>query len=256
MVVPSGTHTVDKILGPLDAFVLLTILVYILSHLGRITYNPSNRREHSLLFPAFLRQWGLAMSAPIKVFVVKTGVHPNTLSFLGFVFMLLSGVCFGFGLVGLGAWAIVFGGLMDVFDGMIAREQGYSSKRGAFIDSTLDRYGEGMMFLGLAALFLKNTSYINTFIAAAAMLGSLLVSYTKARGEALGVTCSTGILQRPERLLILALGAGIDPILYWFGVQEIWGTVVAIWVVALFSHVTVLQRIYAISSKLKTQDNG
>ena len=253
LITEAGLQTL--IFGIVNLLVLISILLFVLIHLGKATYDKHNRREHSFLFPYYVRQWGLAASRPVKRLIIRAGLKPDTLSIAGMVFLLLAGIAFGFRLFGAGAWGITFGGLMDVLDGMIARETSQATKRGAFLDSSIDRYGEGFVFLGLF-IGLWNWGLLTEVAVLLGLMGSLLVSYTKARGEALGVSCTGGIMQRPERLLIMALGTGITPVLDLFGIKGIYSTLGAVWIVALLSNVTVIQRIILIARKLKAVDDN
>ncbi|MBK9242844.1 MAG: CDP-alcohol phosphatidyltransferase family protein [Acidobacteria bacterium] len=112
------------------------------------------------------------------------------------------------GALSLAGWAILFGGVADVFDGRIARARGMASRYGAFMDSTLDRFAEAFSFVGVT-WYLSTTPW-GAAISVLAISGSLLVSYTRARGEAVGVSGTGGVMQRAERLVLLALGALAD----------------------------------------------
>jgi len=103
-----------------------------------------------------------------------------------------------------------FGGLFDMLDGQLARSTNKMSKFGALYDSTLDRYGEMTMFLGICYYLISNHYFLSSLFAFIAMIGSIMVSYIRARSEALGVDCKVGLMQRPERVLTI----GITAILY------------------------------------------
>src|SRR5690606_22694611 len=100
-------------------------------------------------------------------------------------------------------------GAADVLDGRIARAQGVEGPRGAFLDSTLDRFAEVAAFVGLAVYY--QTSALAIAIVAAGLGGSLLVSYARGRGESVGVVCKVGVMQRAERLLLVGFGGIVDP---------------------------------------------
>jgi CDP-diacylglycerol--glycerol-3-phosphate 3-phosphatidyltransferase len=104
---------------------------------------------------------------------------------------------------------VLLGGVADVLDGRIARARGMASERGAFLDSTLDRFAEVGAFVGLAVLF--RASAVHVALVATALGGSLLVSYARARGESVGVVCKVGVMQRAERLLLIGFGGLLDP---------------------------------------------
>jgi phosphatidylglycerophosphate synthase len=108
-------------------------------------------------------------------------------------------------------WLVLLGGAADIFDGRIARARGLVSKAGAFIDSTLDRFAETFAFVGLAVCF-AGWAW-GALLVAMALGGSLLVSYARARGEGLGVHYKGGLMQRAERLVLLALASLLDPVI-------------------------------------------
>jgi CDP-diacylglycerol--glycerol-3-phosphate 3-phosphatidyltransferase len=112
------------------------------------------------------------------------------------------------GRVALGGYLLLGSGLADVLDGVAARSRGVVSRYGAFLDSTLDRFAESFVFVGIAVWLAEP---VPVAVVMTAFAGSMLVSYTRARGEGLGVECKVGILQRAERMLLLGLGSILDP---------------------------------------------
>jgi CDP-diacylglycerol--glycerol-3-phosphate 3-phosphatidyltransferase len=150
-------------------------------------------------------------------------------------FLLSCGASFAVasGSLRLAASLILLSGVCDVVDGKLARQSGKASKFGALYDSTLDRYSEVIFFFGMAFYFIKNAWYLTSVAVAVSLGGSLMVSYVRARAEGLGFDCRVGLLQRPERVLLLGLGALIH--LYAF--------VGVIWIIAILSNVTAIQRI-------------
>lgn len=108
------------------------------------------------------------------------------------------------------AWAgiiILLGGLMDMIDGRLARLSNLANPYGALFDSVLDRYSEMIMFLGICYYLISYDYFLSSLFAFIAMIGSIMVSYTRARAEGLGINCSVGIMQRPERILIVGITA-------------------------------------------------
>ncbi|WP_456384676.1 CDP-alcohol phosphatidyltransferase family protein [Desulfolithobacter sp.] len=141
-------------------------------------------------------------------------VTPDQLTVTG---LLLSGVA---GLIfiwhpGLGAAMLLAGGLFDSLDGLVARARGSASKAGAFLDSVLDRYGELLVLAGIWGYMYRTDQpvVLATLAILFTLAGSLLVSYTRARGEGLGVSCTSGLFQRPERILLLALAGFMETLL-------------------------------------------
>ncbi|HET7585358.1 MAG TPA: CDP-alcohol phosphatidyltransferase family protein [Gemmatimonadaceae bacterium] len=166
------------------------------------------RRPASVLLGYWVRDWFMWVIAPIERTLVRWRVSPDLFNYLGAAFGLAAGWAYAVGELSLGAWLVLLGGASDVFDGRIARARGIASPHGAFLDSTLDRFAETFVFVGLAVLFAGRSWLV--LAVCAALGGSLLVSYTRARGESLGVQFRGGVMQRAERLVLLALFSLLD----------------------------------------------
>lgn len=169
-------------------------------------------------------------------FCARVKVSPNVLTFLGFLAGLDAGILF---LLGRPVWAgaaIVLCGALDVLDGQVAARTGRRTKYGALLDSTLDRYAEFFMYFGLAYLFRGGWLL---WVPLWAFLGSVMVSYTRARAEGLGFECREGFMQRAERLVLMALAALAGPPLGAF--KEAMTAVLLL--IALMSNVTAVQRL-------------
>jgi CDP-diacylglycerol--glycerol-3-phosphate 3-phosphatidyltransferase len=146
--------------------------------------------------------------APAERALVASRVSPDLFNYLGAALGFLAGVAYVQQAPAVAGWCILLGGLADIFDGRIARAQGIASAYGEFLDSVLDRFAETFAFAGLAL-------YFGAWPAAAAAttlaLGaSMLVSYTRSKGDALGVACRGGVMQRAERLVLLAVASVAD----------------------------------------------
>jgi CDP-diacylglycerol--glycerol-3-phosphate 3-phosphatidyltransferase len=179
--------------------------------LGRRRDPDASRKGSQFLLGAgdFLVHWLMWTLAPLERLALALGATPDFFNFAGLAFGLASGVLIASGELPLGGWAIALGGICDILDGRMARAQGVDSRYGKFIDSTLDRFVEVFAFLGFAV-------YLRAFpfgpaVVTAALAGSLLVSYTRARGESLGVLCKEGLMQRAERLALTCLACLADP---------------------------------------------
>ena len=195
----------------------------------------------------FIHWFMWAVIAPATRLSIRIGLTPDHYNFAGLAFGLVSGTAIGLGRLELGGWAVVLTGVCDILDGKVARATASTSIYGDFIDSTLDRFVEVCVFLGFA-LFLDG---VGPLVGTAALGGSLLVSYTRARGEALGVECKGGLMQRTERLVLLALACLLDPALT---ARLGWrlGTFATalLAVIALLSFATVIHRTVWISRRL------
>lgn len=157
----------------------------------------------------FVRSWFYWIIGPAVDVALKARLSPTFFNLLGAGFGAAAGMAFAVGRPVLGGWGVFLGGVADVFDGRVARARGLASPRGAFLDSTLDRFAEVGVFAGLAVYF-NGRPFISLAVALA-LGGSLLVSYTRARGESQGITCKVGVMQRAERLLLLGFGGLLDP---------------------------------------------
>jgi CDP-diacylglycerol--glycerol-3-phosphate 3-phosphatidyltransferase len=170
----------------------------------------AERRGSSFLMGAgdFLIHWFMWALSPLDRVSMALGLSPDFYNFAGLGFGILSGVFIGAGRLELGGWAIALGGVADIMDGRVARARGLASPYGTFIDSMLDRYVEVFAFLGFV-VYLRGFAY-GPLLAAAAVTGSLLVSYARARGESVGVLCKEGLMQRAERLVLTFVACLLD----------------------------------------------
>jgi CDP-diacylglycerol--glycerol-3-phosphate 3-phosphatidyltransferase len=147
-----------------------------------------------------------------------------------------------------GGIILILAGACDVLDGRLARNTNRTSRFGAILDSTVDRYSEIVVFMGLAAFF---HSAVMSAIVILAMAGSLLTSYVRARAEGLGLECKIGLMQRPERVTFIAVGAVIGALIdYLFGTHQSL-LKLAIVGIAVLGNVTVIQRVVHVSQQLK-----
>ncbi len=208
---------------PASLGVLLGLLALALASMPVYAFGAARRPDPndvadrgSFVLGGFVRSWFYWFLRPLERASLAVGAGPLFYNLLGVAFGVAAAVAFAAGSVVLGGWGVLLGGVADILDGRIARATGVSSERGAFLDSTLDRFAEVAAFIGLALLF--RSSWIVLTLVVTALGGSLLVSYTRARGEGLGVECKLGVMQRAERLLLIGFGAVVDP-----GVSTLFG---------------------------------
>ena len=167
--------------------------------------------------------------------LLRMGVTPNMLTYTGFGLAVVTALTLGAGYLWLGGIIMLVAAFFDTLDGTLARETNQTSTFGAFIDSTLDRYSESVTFLGLAYYYSVSPDYRTELVLVfVTIIGSLMVSYTRARAEALNIECKVGIMQRPERIILLAIGL----ITGWM--------LPVLWILALLTNLTTLQRIHSV----------
>ncbi len=178
--------------------------------------------------------------------LASLGVHPNILTTIGVSINVACALLFGFGEFFLAGIVLIVANLFDMLDGNVARLTGNVTKFGSFLDSSLDRLSDMVAFLGIIIFYASNTpqhSIVNVFLAGTGMIGSVMVSYTTARAESLGVKANVGFLQRPERIVLLIIGAlstwdwNSDFFLFNRMPQ-------VLWVLAIGSFWTFIQRMY------------
>lgn len=142
--------------------------------------------------------------------LASAGIHPNILTTIGVCINVACGVLFGFGEFFLAGIVLIVANLFDMLDGNVARLTGKITRFGGFLDSSLDRVSDMVSFLGLIIFYASNTpehSLLNVTLAGIGLIGSVMVSYAAARSEGLGVKSNVGFLQRPERIVLLIIGA-------------------------------------------------
>ena len=154
---------------------------------------------------------------PAARFLVRIGITANMVTFTGFLLNGIAAVCLGYGqLIAAGVLMIV-GGALDFIDGSVARARPIRDRSGALLDSVIDRYSEVALFVGAVVFFYLRRSILGITLVVVTMAGSLLVSYVRARAEGLQIECKVGLMQRPERIALLAVGLIADAIFsaYW-----------------------------------------
>ena len=170
-----------------------------------------------------------------------TRISPNALTFIGLLINVVAGFLFGYanaenqrkmflyaGLVIIGA------GIFDMVDGRVARATNQVTQFGGFFDSVIDRYSDVALFFGLLVYYARANRFFYVVMVAFVMVSSVMVSYTRARAESLIPTCKAGFMERPERIVLILLGALFNH----------WGVMAPVlWVLAVFSTITVVHRV-------------
>lgn len=183
-------------------------------------------------FEAWVRRHAEALIAALG----RTPLTPNQVTVVGLALTFFAAGLIAFGHLRWAGVVLIFAGTCDILDGALARTTNAAYPYGAFLDSTLDRYSEGVVYLGLAAYFVTTDGPLERWLVVAtvaALAGSFMVSYIRARAQSLGFTCKSGLFQRPERVVVTVIGLLIGgPVLY-----------VVVFLLAIVTNITALQRI-------------
>jgi CDP-diacylglycerol--glycerol-3-phosphate 3-phosphatidyltransferase len=241
------------VLGAFVSVAVASMGIYHRTAEGRRRGHDASGRGGSFVLGFFVRDWFYWFLKPLRHAAYMSGASPLAFNFLGLLLALGSGIAIALGHLPLGGTLILCSGIADVLDGDLARRRGVVSAAGAFIDSTFDRFAEVFAFAGLAWFFGSGTPVMLVLVG---MGGSLLVSYTRARGESVGVLCKLGVLQRAERMILLSVGTILDPaISQAAGHPSGWLTVWVLWIIAIGTLGTAIFRTAWIARRLGEIDS-
>ena len=182
----------------------------------------------------YARRFARVFLEPLARFIGWTGISPNVVTVIGFVLMIGVAMVLAGGHFIWGGILITAVALFDAVDGTLARMMGRSSRFGAFLDSTLDRFSEAVIFLGLFIYYVGQDQNLELILIYATVVGSLMVSYARARAEGIGVPLKDGLFTRFERVLLLVIGLLFNQLTF------------ILWLLAIFTNLTALQRMYLV----------
>lgn len=143
---------------------------------------------------------------PVARCMERVGLTPNLVTLIGLLIAVGGAALVAVGEWWIGGVVVLFGGVFDMFDGALARMTGRASKFGALLDSVVDRVSEAVALFGILAYYLVSDNDVGAALAYAAIIGSLMVSYMRARSEGLGIDCKVGVMTRPERVAAIGFG--------------------------------------------------
>src|SRR5574340_1061842 len=170
-------------------------------------------------------------------------IHPNVLTFMGLVINIVAAFLFAAGSFRTAGLVVIGAGLFDMVDGRVARETNRVTRFGGFFDSVLDRYSDLFLFMGLLVYYASINRFFYIVLTAIVMTGSVMVSYTRARSENAIPKCKVGFLERPERIVLIIIGALFDRM------------AAVLWVIAVLSNITVIHRmIYTWQESRRLED--
>jgi phosphatidylglycerophosphate synthase len=223
--------------------IIATAVVSIGGYLRR-PHDLSAVRGSAVLRPG-IRGWYFETLRPIEELFVRWRLRPAYLSCAQLVGSVLVAACYGAGLLFTAGWLLLCTGTFDILDGRVARRTNSGSRRGAFLDSVVDRFADSIAYVGLLIYF--RDSWV-VWAVLLALLAGLMVSYVRARAEGLGAQCAVGLLQRAERYVILGFGTIFGSLVEhisgsWLPAPHYWLIIVTIVVLAVLSSLTALQRV-------------
>lgn len=176
-------------------------------------------------------KFGRFLDRPLTPFIRKIPIHPVVFTIAGFLLTVAAAYVIPRDLIFSGA-LVLAAGACDMLDGAAARILNKATQYGAFIDSMVDRYSDAFLFLSVAWHLANKGDHESAFLSIGALIGAFLVSYARARAEGIGISCCTGIMERPERIILLAIALFTG----WF--KPI------LWILLILTHFTVIQRVY------------
>lgn len=191
------------------------------------------------------RSLALHLTEPAIRFIAKTKLNPNALTILGFLLSLVIAWVLAIGHLFLGGFLVLFSGWFDLLDGALARATGRATTFGALFDSAIDRLSEAALLFGLLFFYAAQGSFQQSLLIFAVFVGSVMVSYIRARAEGLGLESEVGLFTRPERLVLLALGLILSPVDL--------ALLVVLWILAVGTNLTAIQRLYCIWQKTRRE---
>ena len=180
----------------------------------------------------WVKSWADIILEPISRLLARLGVQPNLLSMIGFFAALAAGAVVAAGYISYGGWLFLLSGPFDALDGALARTAGLESRFGAFLDSFIDRYSEAAVLFGIVCWSTFHDRHIIALLSFLTVIGSLMVSYARARAEGLNISCKVGLFTRLERFIVLTLTLLTEQLL------------IGLVVLALLSNFTALQRMF------------
>ena len=182
---------------------------------------------------------------PVARLLAKTAITPSVITWLGFLLAVGAAAFIVTGHLFAAGWVVLVAGFFDMLDGALARYTNRATRFGAMLDSTIDRLSEAVVLLAILVLYARGQLVAEVLLVGVVLFGSLMVSYIRARAEAIGLQSQVGLFTRPERVIVLALGLLLNQIPY--------ALVIALGIMAVFSFVTIGQRLIYVWQQTKVK---
>ncbi|PYP87078.1 MAG: CDP-alcohol phosphatidyltransferase family protein [Blastocatellia bacterium AA13] len=196
------------------------------------------------------------MNAVVRA-LARSRINPNALTFIGLVMNIGCAFLYGYGRFFLAGLLMILANLFDMLDGRVARLRGRVTQFGAFFDSVIDRYSDIVVFVGIMVFYASpgaDHSPLRVALTGIALVGSVMISYSRARAESLDIACKVGFLERPERVVLLIIGSLTE-----IGPQSnpfLHKMPQVLWALAVLSHWTVVHRIYHTWGEMREPDKA
>lgn len=211
---------------------------------GQIRRQDGVKSGQTVTLTDLARKWTVGILEPIASLIGRTGVSPNVVTLTGTLLNLVVAWVLAQGYLRIGGILVPLVSLFDALDGTLARLTAKRSRFGAFLDSTMDRFSEAILYLGLLLFYTRYGARQEIILIYATIVGSLMVSYARARAEGLGLDCKVGLLTRLERVIILTIALILNQMS------------IALWVLAILTNFTALQRMYHVWKATHGEDEG
>ncbi|PJF41475.1 MAG: CDP-alcohol phosphatidyltransferase family protein [Chloroflexi bacterium] len=199
--------------------------------------------NHGLTLSDYMRKRTRTLTTALGNALHRAGVHPDMLTIVGFIFVVIAGVFIGRGQHRLGGVLLIVGLPLDALDGAVARAMQRQDKFGEVLDSTLDRYADGIIFGALAYYFASQDALNYVLLALATMIGSQAISYIRSRAGEVGVKMKIGLFTRMERIVTIIIALLIPPLL-----------IPGMWLLAIGTNFTALQRLWFAYKQLQNRE--
>ncbi len=186
---------------------------------------------------------------PVVRLLRRLGLNPNLVTMIGLLISVAGAYFIAVGEWWIGGLVVLFAGIFDLFDGALARATGSVSRFGALLDSTVDRVSEAVVLLGLLVYYLSGNDDVGSILVYAAIIGSIMVSYLRARSEGLGIDCKVGVMTRPERVAAVGIGLIVG---HWAP----WVMLIVLGAIALLTAFTAVHRLVHTWRMLKSEDES
>lgn len=214
--------------------------------------------SHKTFIGLFLREYGYWSTYPFVYVFIKLKITPNTLTIIAPFIAIISAFFYYKGEFANAGWILIASGILDFLDGRLARSTNQITKEGAYLDSNMDRYSDGIIFAGIALYFRNNLFML--IVTILSIIGTEITSYAKARGEINGINIKIGLMQRTERFVLLWVVSIFHPfimiLLNRYGITEEYPIIIALLLMAVLTNYTAIVRIIYVFKEIRKDASG